>query len=435
MAKADIASLPRGESFYSDVPSVSSLGPSPSERFAIGLAQERDEAMRENSMQLANGFSANSTGHGLKPTVDLSAGELAEIAESVQDARRAAPGDEGSDDGQSVMTVSQTVTRLEDLPDDKSQAIGTVLVEQKPRPVPLMVEFLGSSTLTNQATRAFVNELYDADLELTLECQFLPKVDLFSNSDPYAELFTRVSPRDPWRKLGRTETIVNAHFPRFVSKFKLSAMPDTDMEKQILVRLFAKGLQKPTRLGEAVCSIWDIASASGHCKVMKMERSYDPKKDSWIILTGDVSRDKMHALAPRKVTFHLKFDATARPRSKTHFVVSRGLKKGRWTPIYRSEGHANPDREFVPAELTFADVFCGDERKPARIEFYQKRMSVDPKLAGFVQFSIAQLEAIEPGMAMQWWGGQDAIPPGIVKLAKKQVSPTSITLWLAVTNE
>lgn len=431
MSVADVMDFPRGESFCSEAPSLSTLGPSPSERFVMEVAQERDDAMRENSMRLANTGDIDTAGR--RPQLQA-AGDSAKAGEPVQDGADA-PGDVDSDDEQSVMTVSHTVTRMEDLPEDKSQAIGTVLVEQKPKPVPLMVEFLGSSVTTNQAMRSFANELFDADLELSVECQFLPKVDVFSNSDPYAELYRRNSGRDNWRKIGRTEALVNAHFPRFVTKFTLNVVPETDMEQQVMVKVLAKGIQKPTRLGEAVCSIWDVISAPGHCKVMKMLRSYDPRKGSWIILNGDVSRKNMHSLSPRKVTFHIKFDATARPRSKTHFVVSRGLQKGRWTPVYKSEGHANPDREFAPAELTFADVFAGDEKKPARIEFYQRRLSVDPKLAGFVQFSVTQLGVLEPGMVLQWWSGQDAIPPGVVMLAKKEILPDSISLWLSVTNQ
>jgi hypothetical protein len=416
----------------SDVGSLSTVGPSPSARFYM------EEAARAGVAHGCGGTSRGGETVELAPHTKVSAAEIAELDESV---RRGEIGDghggggDSDDDDMSVLTVTRTVTRMEDLPEDKSEAIGTVLEEVKPKPVPLVVEFLGSNRMSNEATRAFCNELFDAPLELSIECQFLPKVDLFSNSDPYAELYARAPHKTTWGLVGRTETIANAHFPRFVAKFTLDVQPDADMERELLVKVLARGnFSKPTRLGEATCRVWDVVSAPGQCKVMRLAWSADPKKESWVILSGDICRDRMHALAPRAVTLHVRLGESARPRSKTHYVVSRALKKGRWTPVYRSEGHAHADREYAPAALRFADVFAGDEAKPTRVEFYQRRVGVDPKMAGFVQFSVRQVERMEEGRAFQWWAGQDAVAPGDVMLVKKVVERDEIKLWIAVTN-
>lgn len=403
--------LPRPDSEMSGVPSESTLGPSPSERLvALASTESGPEATSDDEpLEYYDPLPlANDVGHG----------------STIPD-----------DDTSSLLTETLTITRVDELPANKKQAIGTVLEEEKPRRVPLVIEYLGNSVAETQATRLFVNELYDADLELCLECQFLPKVDVFSNSDPFAEVFQRDNSRGQWRLIGRTETLVNSHFPRFVKKFPVTAQPDHDMEKEILIKIFAKGsIQRAVRLGEASCTLWDIVSAPGQCKVLKMN-SIDPKKDTWVIVTGDASRNKMHELNPRSVTVHVKFDKTARPRSKMHFVICRALKKGRWTPVYRSEGHVHPDRDFVPATVTFADMFCGDESKPARVEFFQKRAGVDPKLSGFVQFSVRQLEMMEDDMVMQWWSGQDAVAPGMIKMTKKEISAQSISISLTMFNE
>lgn len=443
MADTMAMSLPRDASLLSvtpseeisDAASLFTIGPSPSVRFYMELEAER--AMASQSSGSLAKISVGAFGHRRSRP----AGELEEICLAPH-ARISAAELEGlrsgddSDDDASVMTVTRTVTRMEDLPDDRSEAIGTVLEEVNPKRIPLVVEFLGSSRTSNQVTRAFCNELFDAPLELSVECQYLPKVDIFSNSDPYAELYSRPAGARTWDLLGRTETLTNAHFPRFVAKFKLAVQPDRDMERELLVKVLARGTwNKPVRLGEATCILWDVVSAAGHCKVSRLTRSADPKKESWVILSGDVCRDRMHALNPRAVTLHVELAASARPRSKTHYVVSRGLKKGRWAPVYRSEGHAHADREYAPAKLRFADVFCGDEGRPARVEFYQRRQGVDPKLAGFVQFSVRQVERMEVGRAFQWMAGQDAVAPGDVVLVRKVVEPGEIKLWLAVSNE
>lgn len=340
--------------------------------------------------------------------------------------------DEEADDVASTMTITRTITRIEDFPRG-APPIGTVLEEETPKPVQLMVEFLGGTGGgTTDNTRDYIDALYSEPMELSVECQYLPKIDIFSNSDPFAVMYMRDTPRDAWRELGRTEALTNCHFPRFVSKFIIPAIPDQDMDKEILVKVYGKGsMKKAIPMGHAMCAIWDVVVAPGQCKVMKMD-SINPNKDTWIILSGDTRRKTGE---DRAVTINVKFDKSAKPRAKTFFVLNRPLKKARWTPVYRSEGHTNANREFDPAVTTFADLFCGDEKKPMRLEFYQKRAAIDPKLVGFIQVSIKQLEQIDEGKVLQWWSGQDGTAPGLVVLAKKEITETEVKLWFSVTNE
>ncbi|PXF49845.1 Copine-9 [Gracilariopsis chorda] len=332
----------------------------------------------------------------------------------------------------SNLTVTRTITRLEDFPKHKPPPIGTVLEEETPKPVQLVVEFLGGAAAATDNTREYIDALYSEPMEISVECQFLPKIDLFSNTDPFVVLHMRDTPRDKWRQIGRTESLVNCHFPRFVNKFSFSALPDQDMDKEILVKVYGKGsMKKASPLGHAMCSVWDIVVAPGQCKVMKMD-SINKKKDTWVILSGDLKRSRG---ADRIVNINVKFDKSAKPKAKTFFMLNRALKKARWTPVYRSESHANPNREFNTATSTFAELFAGSESKPMRLEFYQKRSAIDPKLIGFVQVSVKQLRDMEEGKVLQWWSGQDGTAPGLVVLAKKEMTEESIDLWLAVTNE
>lgn len=332
----------------------------------------------------------------------------------------------------SDLTVTRTINKVEDYSKEKPPEVGTVLEEETPKPVQLIVEFLGGKGTTDSATREFVDQLYHAPLELSIECQYLPKIDVFSNSDPFCVLYTRDSKNSPWKELGTTEKLTNCHFPRFIKKFILSANPDLDMEKEVLVKVYGKGsLKKAIPLGHAMCSLWEIIVSPGQCKVMKMD-SINPNKDTWIILSADAQRK---AGAERPVTINVKFDKSAKPRNKTFFMLNRSLKKARWTPIYRSEGHSNANREFTPAKVSFADLFCGDEKKPMRLEFFQKRSGIDPKLVGFIQTSIKQIAAMEEGRVLPWWSGQDGIAPGVVVLAKKEITEAEIIIWFAVTND
>ena len=340
--------------------------------------------------------------------------------------------DETASVAASELTVTRTINKVEDFTPENPPEVGTVLEEEAPKPVQLMVEFLGGDTAQSGATRDYIDQLYAEPMELSIECQFLPKIDVFSNTDPFCVLYLRDKRNTPWKELGTTEKLTNCHFPRFVKKFQLSAQPDMDMDKELLVKVYGKGsVKKAIPLGHAMCSIWDVVVAPGQCKVMKMD-SINPNKETWIILSGDLARKFG---SDRPVTINVKFDKSAKPRNKTFFMLNRALKKARWTPIYRSEGHASANREFDPARVSYADLFCGDDKKPCRLEFFQKRSGIDPKLVGFIQFSMKQVMAMEEGRVLPWWSGQDGIAPGVVVLAKKDVTPEAITLWFAVTND
>lgn len=332
----------------------------------------------------------------------------------------------------SELTVTRTINKVEDFSKEKPPEIGTVLEEETPKPVQLMVEFLGGDNNSSAGTREYIDALYSEPMELSIECQFLPKIDVFSNTDPFCVLYLRDTRNAPWKELGTTEKLTNCHFPRFVKKFVISAQPDVDMDKEVLVKVYGKGsVKKAIPLGHAMCAIWDVVVAPGQCKVMKMD-SINPNKETWIILSADLARK---AGADRPVTINVKFDKSAKPRNKTFFMLNRSLKKARWTPIYRSEGHSSSNREFEPARVSYADLFCGDDKKPMRLEFFQKRSGIDPKLVGFIQVSIKQLVAMEEGRVLPWWSGQDGIAPGVVVLAKKDITPEAISIWFAVTNE
>jgi hypothetical protein len=310
-----------------------------------------------------------------------------------------------------------------------------------------LIEFLGDAKGACQATRSFLNDLRGSHLELCIECQFLPTAFYFSSAESYAEVYLRdplfsvsnshyhanASQTPQWILCSRTESISNACSPRYVKKIILPAILDDDMKKCLLVRIWSRSIfGKFAQLGEASCTIWDVVSAKGQCKVLKLVRSIRPNKNSWIILTGDVSRNRKRATTVHSVTLNVAFEARMKLRSKTHFVVNRSLQKGRWTPIYRSECCLRGNRDFSTALLTYADMFAGDERKPSRIELFQQQTARDPKLVGFVQFSLHQLKTMTIGCNMQWWSATDSVPLGNVVLSNFVITPLDTGIWLTM---
>lgn len=463
-----------GEDVGVDVPSFSSIGPSPSQRFYEEMAAEeeaiatalRDEEQAAAKKRLTENLcaenfggdcalskgewhvrefverdSGNSRRGSEERTSDFGnnghekgGGEVLLVQRGLEAGERSNPDPSKVD----MMTEVRTITRVQDLPTDPRDAIGTILEEAEPARVPLVIEYLIADPRGHSAARVFAAALSKTPLELSIECQFLPKLPAFSNSDPHAELYSRPSSSSAWKLVGRTEKLRNSHFPRFVQTFRVNTNPmeESGLLQEFLVCVLARGtFGRLVRLGEAVATLKDIILAPGQCLVSRLQRSADPRKESWLVLSGAVCRDQAHAKAPRIVVVCVALAESARLRAKMNFIVARALSKGRWAPVYRSEDSGRPGSEYVPANLRFVDVFGESGSAMARVEFYQRRSGVDPKLTGFVQFGMRQVEKMEEGCAFQWMGGQGAVTPGNIMLVKKAVQAQEVKLWLSITNE
>lgn len=466
-----------GDEVGMDMPSFSTIGPSPSARFYAEIAAEeeaiaaalrdaKETAARNAPRDRPGGENSGDfwppEGEGRMPECEelgssssrVLGGENTYDFEDVEienDRKDSAlvqqwSGEEGVSGNascpdpsmESALMEVRTVTRVQDLPADPRDAIGTVLEEGESARVPLVVEFLMGNPRGRAAARTFATALTEAHLELSIECQYLPKLPVFSNSDPHAVLYSRPGSDSTWNLIGRTEKLQNSHFPRFVKAFRVDTNPweESGLFQEFLVRVLARGtFGRLVRLGEAICTLKDVISAPGQCFVSRLQRTADPRKESWLVLSGALCRDQAHVEAPRRVVVCVALAQSARPRAKMNFVVARALNKGRWAPVYRSEDARRPSTEYAPAELRFVDVFGTTGVAMARVEFYQHRSSVDPKLIGFIQLGMRQVEKMEEGCVIQWMGGQGSVAPGNIMLAKKTVEAEEVKLWLSITNE
>lgn len=371
-----------------------------------------------------------------------------------------------------AQVIRRTVTRVEELPPGE-QAVGTVLVEETVKPVALMIEFLGGAG-AERARNGYVQELYDAAMEVSIECQYLPKADTFSNSDTYAVVSTRPAGGGAWREVARTEVLVDTHNPRWVTKAVLDVTPERGMDDELLVQVWAarpRGRRADALICQGVATVWDVCVAVGRCKVVALE-SVNKSKESWLILSGDLQRNRSPAEAA-PVTVHVAYASRdgdvptaqsrrarvagrlalgAADREKTFFVLNRGLPKARWTPVYRSEALRGGRGAYAPAVTTAGELWKGQAAAPARVEWWVERRGIDPKLLGFVHLTAARVAAAVAAAAeaagegrdpppaaaspvLQWFSGNDGRAPGVVRLAKAEVTDAGTTLWLLVSAE
>ena len=75
-------------------------------------------------------------------------------------------------------------------------------------------------------------------VKLRIQASGLPKMDLFSKSDPMCVLFQRVG-GDQWTEIGRTETLSNTHNPSWNTTFTVA---NERQQVPLLVELTQKSL-------------------------------------------------------------------------------------------------------------------------------------------------------------------------------------------------
>jgi len=70
-------------------------------------------------------------------------------------------------------------------------------------------------------------------VEIYLSGHDFPKLDLMSKSDPFLVLYSKTGSANNWRELGRTETIMDNHFPVFEKRFQMSYIFEQEQNLRI----------------------------------------------------------------------------------------------------------------------------------------------------------------------------------------------------------
>lgn len=120
-------------------------------------------------------------------------------------------------------------------------------------------------------------------------------------------------------------------------------------------------------------------------------------------------------------------------RNRIFFVVSRALKKGAFSPIYRSEVQTRDHlSKFDDVTLSSQVLHGGNAGRLFRLEVYRYYKNHSTSLLGFVQTSLEKLKTIEPGGQLYWWPAVRGFPSVRVKIISVKVDESQAKSWFVL---
>lgn len=251
-------------------------------------------------------------------------------------------------------------------------------------------------------------------VELIVECVDLDGTERrWHSSKCFVVLFCEGMLHGTWEKVDSSEDEKVVQSIRFMKKFPMRAATAMDREEKFLIAVFDSSCSMSTldlskALGKTEFTVSEIMDASQ----MILDKDLAPTVKHAIMRPQVILALEMvyHLEHAQDVTFDIGFLESAPVRNRMFFLISRGIGRGKWVPIYRSEVRVRSDLERFDAVTLGAQEFhCGDMSRLFRIEVYRSYRNGRTKLLGFIQTSCEKISSMEIGEHLNWWPGRDGI--------------------------
>lgn len=281
-------------------------------------------------------------------------------------------------------------------------------------------------------------------LELSIECNNLPlpKKRFLARHQllelrPFCVIYFRNPRGGAWELMGRTETVLYDEYTRFVTKLKLSCSTVADRLKEIRVQVYDRrtpsdDLREQYLIGSAECSLDDVVSEALLRKELSIRR-FEKEKGGVGADLGDVvlSADVLRPLpTPVGVQFDVEMGSSTKEDKRMFYVISRQIRSGDYTPVYRSEVLGPEDKKFSPVNRSLGAITAGVEAKLLRFELFQFDPRGNHYKLGYMQTSITKLREAEVSTHQLWWPAYNdvlgVIDVGRVVLVARKIDEGSL---------
>ena len=231
--------------------------------------------------------------------------------------------------------------------------------------------------------------LYEEDctstVEISVSCSGLPKMDLFSKSDPFVTLFIREG--NSYRKLGSTEVKDNTHDPKFDKVFELAYHFEEEQILKFVVEDYDR-IGKNDYIGSTHVRLGELAS-SGEPMVYDLK---DKGKHRGIITLYAEEGGSNKA----KVTFYTRCTKLDKKdffgKSDPYFEIRKIREGNRPVLVYKSavlKSNLNP--VFDPFSIGMSALCSGDFNTPLQFDVFDWNMSGKVDLIGSFRTSFSEI--------------------------------------------
>jgi hypothetical protein len=281
------------------------------------------------------------------------------------------------------------------------------------------------------------DKLRNQATEVNIYCHDLLKVDIFSRMMLLAVIFTPGKVKGDWEEWDRTEIIPGCHSPKFVKSVRLPAATELDRATIYQLRVYnqthrAEQLVPSDIVGLCTFKLSEMLMDNSHTIHKNILSPRSGRKKGGVVLTLDFIR---HMDPESKVIFDFGFTESAPLTDRLSFVITKALREGRFTPVYRSEIQTTQQlSKFEDACISPQDFHGGDERRLFRLELYQCHRNNRMLLLGYVQTSLEKLKTMEPGSQLYWWPALHGLSFAHVRVISRKVDDKKCWFVLRITD-
>ncbi|XP_047424458.1 copine-3-like isoform X2 [Mugil cephalus] len=227
-------------------------------------------------------------------------------------------------------------------------------------------------------------------VELTISCENLMDMDVFSKSDPLCALYMKSS-GSQWYEFGRTEMILNCLNPKFAKKFVIDYYFETLQSLKFCVYDIDNNtydLGDDDFLGEFQCTLGQIVSNRQMTRPLLLKDQRPAGRGTITICAEEITDTRVANLEVSARRLDKKFLWWSDPFLEFYKLTETG-----WQLAHRTEVvHNNLNPTWRPIRISLRSLCGGDVEKPIKVDCYDHRINGSHALIGTFRTMLAEMQ-------------------------------------------
>ncbi|XP_070708666.1 copine-3-like [Pempheris klunzingeri] len=227
-------------------------------------------------------------------------------------------------------------------------------------------------------------------VELTISCESLMDMDIFSKSDPLCALYINTS-GSHWYEFGRTEMILNCLNPKFAKKFVI----DYYFEMVQRLKFCVYDIDNDTYdlgdddfLGELECTLGQIVSNRQMTRPLLLKDKRPAGRGTITICAEEITDTRVANFEVSASRLDKKFLWWSDPFLEFFKQTDTGWQLAHRTEVVKN--NLNPI--WRPFRISLRSLCGGDVEKPIRVDCYDYHVSGSHDLIGSFKTTLAEMQ-------------------------------------------
>ncbi|XP_069007453.1 copine-3-like isoform X1 [Embiotoca jacksoni] len=227
-------------------------------------------------------------------------------------------------------------------------------------------------------------------VELTISCENLMDMDVFSKSDPLCAVYINSS-GSHWYEFGRTEMILNCLNPKFAKKFVIDYYFEMVQKLKFCVYDIDNNtydLSDDDFLGELECTLGQIVSNRQMTRPLLLRNKRPAGRGTITISAEEITDNRVANMEVSSRKLDKKYLWWSDP-----FLEFFKLTETGWQLAHRTEVvYNNLNPTWRPFRVSLRSLCGGDVEKPIKVDCYDHRVNGSHAHIGTFKASLAEMQ-------------------------------------------